>query len=319
MPGETEAMLFSNLLLPGLDPGVMELEHLARLLVHEVVVVFFRAGFEAGKSITELTVRGEPGIDQKFERAVHRRITDGGIFLSHPLQEIVNGDVVLDLRKCRDDGHSLFGDAQPLAPEVASKRVRQLGSGNLWIRRGGAQILDVDTGTPTVCTDPEEFMPMMRDPITKIGRDLVLSILKLFVVEFDDAATALADQMVVVVLTERLVAGETLAEIANTRETGADHQLERAVDGGVANTGFDCANALQQFLDADMARGARELGHDQITLTRGLQTLTAKIGPEGGEKLVARSLCLGSFGTHDPARVWRRVASRLGGASRCVK
>jgi len=110
MPGETEAMLRSDLFLPGLDPGVMELEYLARPFVHEVVVVFFWPRFEAGESVTELPVRGESGINQELQRAVHRRVTDGGIFVFHSRQQVVYGDMVFDSRKRRDNGHSLSGD-----------------------------------------------------------------------------------------------------------------------------------------------------------------------------------------------------------------
>ena len=70
-------MLPGNLLLPGLDSGVMKFEYLARFFVHEVVVVLLRTGFESGKPVTELPVRGQPRVNEELQRPVHRRVANG--------------------------------------------------------------------------------------------------------------------------------------------------------------------------------------------------------------------------------------------------
>jgi len=106
--------------------------------------------------------------------------------------------MILDLRESLDDGHPLPGDPKTLAAQVAAKGSRQSGPGNPWIRRRRTHGLGVNACTQAVAADPEELVAVVRHPITEIDRDLILTALEFFIVEFDDASAVLTDEMVVV-------------------------------------------------------------------------------------------------------------------------
>jgi hypothetical protein len=195
--------------------------------------------------------------------------------------------MILDLRESPDDGHPLPGDSKTLATEVAAKGSRQSGPGNPWIRRRRTHCFGVDACTQAVAADPEELVAVVRHPITEIGRDLILTALEFFIVEFGDESAVLTDEMVVVVLAKRLEAGEALTEVPHSGQSGVHEKLQGAIDCRVAQAGVDGTHPPQQLLDADVAWRARELAHDEVSLTRGLQTFPAEIAAEGDQQLVA--------------------------------
>src|SRR5687767_4703042 len=78
--------------------------------------------------------------------------------------------------------------------------------------------------------------------------DPVLQALDLVILELEDQAAAGTDE-VIVVLAGDLVARLPVAELALVREAAVDQELERAIDGGVADPLVALAHPAEQLVD----------------------------------------------------------------------
>src|SRR5262245_56256095 len=109
-------------------------------------------------------------------------------------------------------------------------------------------------------------------------RDLVLQHLDVIVLELEDEAALHADQ-VIVMIADDLVARLAVAELALDRETAVDEQLERAVDGRVADARLALANFREELVDRDVIARAQELLDDRLALRRHVEPAILDIGP----------------------------------------
>src|SRR5437879_2544878 len=137
--------------------------------------------------------------------------------------------------------------------------------------------------------------------------DAVLEALQLLARELDDLAAALADDVVVVLALplDRLEARLAVVEVALGSEPDLFEQLERAVDGGVADAGVHLLDRRVELLDGEVPRGAEEHARDVVPLGGRFETPLAQRPLEPPHPRAYRH---GSDG--DPAARARRPRSR---------
>src|SRR5690242_5125027 len=114
-----------DLVLQTLDLIVLELEDQAALHADQVIVVI-SDDFVASLSVAELTLDGEPAVDQQLERPVHRRIAHLGLTLANLEQELVDRDVVARTQELLDDRLALRGDVEPTILHVGAPALLEL-------------------------------------------------------------------------------------------------------------------------------------------------------------------------------------------------
>ena len=118
------------------------------------------------------------------------------------------------------------------------------------------------------------FFALMRwrgQRLPRVGRrDALLLVFQLLAVELDDLAAALADDVVVVLrpLLAGLVARLAVVEAPLVREPGLLQELERTVDGGVADARIHLTHRGVQLLDRAMAALGEEHARDVVALRR---------------------------------------------------
>ena len=93
---------------------------------------------------------------------------------------------------------------------------------------------------------------MVHQPIAQPFRHCLLQALDFLVAELDDRPGAQVDQMVVVLVGNRLVPGPPLAEIVAGDDSGVLEQLDRPVDGGDRDARVDCRRTAVEFLHVRM-------------------------------------------------------------------
>ena len=96
--------------------------------------------------------------------------------------------------------------------------------------------------------------------------DPALQLLQLLVDELDDVAGLDVDQMVVMGLGRRFVAGAAVAEIVPLEDARFLEQADGAVDGGDRDAGIDRGGAGVQRLDVGMILGFAEHAGDDLAL-----------------------------------------------------
>ena len=108
--------------------------------------------------------------------------------------------------------------------------------------------------------------------------DAVLEALQLLARELDDLAAALADDVVVVLALalDRLEARLAVVEVALGSEPDLLEQLERAVDGGVADAWVHLLDRRVELLDGEVPRGAEEHARDVVPLGGRFETPLAQ-------------------------------------------
>src|SRR5271155_4930017 len=100
----------------------------------------------------------------------------------------------------------------------------------------------------------------------EFARDRLLEFLDRVVLEFDDAAAALADEVVVMMVAGDLVACLALIEVALVEQVAFLEQAQGAVDGGVADVRIDLLDFGVELLGADMAPQCEEDACDVVAL-----------------------------------------------------
>ena len=98
---------------------------------------------------------------------------------------------------------------------------------------------------------------MIDEAEAELRGDPPLQLLQLLVDELDDIAGLDVDQMVVMGLGGRLVAGPAVAEIVPLQDAGLLEQAHGAVDGRDRDAGIDRGGAGMQRLDVRMILGLR--------------------------------------------------------------
>src|ERR1700730_7197702 len=105
----------------------------------------------------------------------------------------------------------------------------------------------------------------------EFARDGLLEPLDRFVLEFDDPAAALADEMVVMMLTGDFVARLAFVEVPLIDQVAFLQQAQRTVDGSVADVRIDLLALSVEFLGTDMAVEREEDARDVIALAGRLE------------------------------------------------
>ena len=90
---------------------------------------------------------------------------------------------------------------------------------------------------------------MVDEAVAELARDPLLDALDLLVAELDHRAGAKVDQVVVMLLGQRLVARAPVAEIVALDDAGILEELDGPVDGGDGDVGIDGGGAPVELLD----------------------------------------------------------------------
>src|SRR6185503_3132953 len=88
---------------------------------------------------------------------------------------------------------------------------------------------------------------------------------------------ALHTDQVIVMIADDLVARLTVAELALDREPAVHEQLERAIDGRVADARLALANFCEELVDRDVVARAQELFDDRLALRRHVEAAILNI------------------------------------------
>ena len=89
---------------------------------------------------------------------------------------------------------------------------------------------------------------MADELVAELVGDALLDLLDLLIAELDDVAGAKIDQMVVVLLRQRLVARPPVAELVPLDDAGILEELHGAVDGGDGDVRVDRRGAAVELL-----------------------------------------------------------------------
>ena len=121
-------------------------------------------------------------------------------------------------------------------------------------------------------------MTVAEDVEPEPARGRILQLLDLVVLELDDEAAAVADQMVVVGppfgdLVQRL----TGTEVARRRDAGLLEQLDRPVDRRQADARMLAPRRRQQILQRDVPRRTQKRVDDRLALLRRLEPLALQV------------------------------------------
>ena len=105
----------------------------------------------------------------------------------------------------------------------------------------------------------------------EIARDDILHALDRGVLELDDPAASLADEMIVMALADGLVTRLALVEMALVQQRAFLEQAQRPVNRRIADVRVDLLDLGVQFLGADMMPVVEEYARDIVALAGGLQ------------------------------------------------
>ena len=125
---------------------------------------------------------------------------------------------------------------------------------------------DLTRGTPA-----EQLQPQGDQVEAQSRRDGLHQTLMFRVLEFDDFAGFHVDQVVVVAMLGRLVAGASAAEIPALEDPVLLEQTDRAVDGGDRDVRIEGSGAAVQFLDVGMVGRVRQDTGDDPPLSGHLE------------------------------------------------
>src|SRR5262245_4326883 len=140
--------------------------------------------------------------------------------------------------------------------------------------RGGSDLLDAAArparGPPLAAfgADAVQLHAVAAHHEAEEAGDALLQLLELLAVELDDLAAALADDVVVVLLLRLggLVARLAVVEMPLVRQATLLQQLERPVDGGVADARVHLLDGGVQLLDREVLSGPEEHLRDVVAL-----------------------------------------------------
>ena len=118
---------------------------------------------------------------------------------------------------------------------------------------------------------PVELHLVMAQRDAEFARDRLLEFLDRLVFEFDDAAAAFADEVVVMMVAGDFIARLALLEVALVDQVAFLEQAQRAVDGGVADVRIDLLDFGVELLGADMAAQREEDARDVVALAGRLE------------------------------------------------
>lgn len=117
--------------------------------------------------------------------------------------------------------------------------------------------------------EERKFVPR-GDPFL-LGLDLV-------VLEFDDFAALQADQVVMVMVSDVFEPGLPPAKLALVRKPSLGQELERPVDGGIADLVVQLFHLSPEVFAGEVLVLAKKLLDDHVPLARGLETVLGEIG-----------------------------------------
>ena len=162
---------------------------------------------------------------------------------------------------------------------------------------------------------PVEFVAVAQDGEPETIRNFFLRPLDHGRFEFEDLPAANANQVIVVLVFD-LVTGYTVVEVTLLGETRIHKELERPVDGGVADMGIAQANSLVEILAGDMPAGFEKSVEDRLPLFRMLEVVRLE---ESRKRLLLKLVShrfqfsrLGSLGARkDPQVIARRMPTLM--------
>ncbi len=160
-----------------------------------------------------------------------------------------------------------------------------------------------------------EFVAVAQDGEPEAIRDFFLRPLDHGRFELEDLPAANANQVIVVIVFD-LVTGYTVVEVTLLGETRVHKELERPVDGGVADMGVALANSLVEILARDMPAGFEKSVEDRLPLFRMLEVVRLE---ESRKRLLLKLIShsfqfsrLGPLGTrNDPQVIAQRIPTLM--------
>src|SRR5579862_114586 len=151
--------------------------------------------------------------------------------------------------------------------------------------RGSLYAMDAAFGGAVVAAafaaggaDAVQLHAVAADGEAEEAADAVLQVLELLAGKLDDLAAALADDVIVLARLglDRLEARLAVVEVALRREADLLQQLERPVDGGVADARAHLAHGAVELVDRDVLLGREEDTRDVVALRGRLETPSAQ-------------------------------------------
>src|SRR5215469_13788496 len=136
-----------------------------------------------------------------------------------------------------------------------------------------------------VRADSVQFHLVAGQRHAQVARDDVLHALDRRVLELDDLAAALADEVIVMALADGFVARLTLVEMALVQQLAFLEQAQRAVDRRVADVRVDLLDLGVKFFGADVMAVLEEHARDVVALAGGLEPALLQAGVKGEHPL----------------------------------
>jgi len=129
MGHDGEAMGRRHRRLPVFDDGIVELEDVAAVATDEVVVVIVALGHRlvAGLPVVEVALVGDARFDEELHRPVDGGVANPGHVALHPLQQLLDGDMIGGAGEDAQDHVALPRRLQALLLDVALQALLQDG------------------------------------------------------------------------------------------------------------------------------------------------------------------------------------------------
>src|SRR5271163_230681 len=136
-----------------------------------------------------------------------------------------------------------------------------------------------------VGADPVQFHLVPRQRHAEIARHGILHALDRRVLEFDDPAASLTDEMIVMPLADRFVTRLALVEMPLVQQQAFLQQPHRPVIGRIADARIYFLDLAVKFLGADMMPVLEEYARDVVALAGGLEPALLEARMEGEHPL----------------------------------
>src|SRR5277367_5839201 len=137
-----------------------------------------------------------------------------------------------------------------------------------------------------VGADSVQFHLVPRQRHAEIARHGILHALDRCVLEFDDSAASLADEVIVMPLADRLITRLALVEMPLVEQRAFLQQPERPVNRRIADVRIYFFDLGVQFLGADMMPVLEEYARDIVALAGGFEPALLQARMEGEHPLL---------------------------------
>jgi len=121
---DLEAVLGSNLLLQTLNAGIFKLDNRAADRTDQVIMMMlFTAALVTGMSVAKMARCRQSTLSEEFKGAMHRGVTDMGIFFTNGPKKLFCREVRSCRQKFIKDHFPLLGDLEAVLAEIFTKGI----------------------------------------------------------------------------------------------------------------------------------------------------------------------------------------------------